>query len=572
MSNKQGTLGVITELDVRVPMRDGVTLSTNIFRPDASGKFPAIVNRTPYGKVAGGQERYVRAGYVVLCQDIRGRYGSDGEYTPYTDESNHEGEDGYDYVEWTAAQPWCDGNVGTIGTSYPGWLQWELAHMRPPHLKCICACSIPTENYDVDWWGAFKPARRIKWWMTTIAPDLRRRAGWPPPHTPAEAREIFDTLEASNWMHFMPWLDIVKYLPPPLDRYAEEWLRDPGRKCWRLEEKHADIEVPNLDFSGWYDHCASMAHLPSMQQNARTELARTQTKLVLGPWNHGGHGMRLQGDVDFGPAAQVDVDGMKIRWFDHWLKGVDNGVDLEPACRYLVMGSGQWKSASTWPPRDLPTREYFLHSGGTANPVSSCGKLSPERPADASVSSEATTDSYVYDPSNPVPTLWSSAFFTQPPDRRKLEHRDDILYYCTAPLQDEVEIAGYPEVILYAASSAPDTDFFARLVDDDPEGIALEVCYGMVRASHRNSYEAEEPITPGEVVEYRIRLGATAVCFKKGHRIRLEITSSDFPNHDRNHNTGGNDLAETELVTATQTIMHSPEHPSRLIVAIDRPE
>lgn len=562
MPTSTGALGIITELNVRVKMRDGVHLSTNIFRPDAEGQFPAIVNRTPYGKAAGGFDRYVRAGYVVLSQDARGRYESDGEYTLYT-EPTRDGQDGYDTVEWAARQPWCDGNVGTWGTSYPGWMQWVLAAERPPHLRCINACSIPLENTDVDWWGAFKPARRIKWWLTTIAPDLRRRAGWPPPHTPAEAREIFDNLESAAWMGLLPWMEIIKHLPPPLDEQARRWLEDPSAECWKLAEKHAEIEVPNLDFSGWYDHCASMGHLRGMQENARTEIARTQTKLVLGPWNHGGSGKRQIGDIDFGQQAEIDIDGMKIRWFDRWLKGIENGVEDEPACRYFVMGSAQWKSADTWPPEGLSERTLYLGSDGQARPIQDAGTLAEGEPrAD-------TADEYIYDPHDPVPTLWTTAFFTIPPDRRRLEYRRDIVYYCTEPVEEEIEIAGYPRVVLYASSSAPDTDFFARLVDEAPDGVALEVCYGMVRARHRNGYDAEELLEPGRVYRFDITLGATAVRFRKGHRIRLEITSSDFPNHDRNHNVGRNDLIDAELQVAEQTIHHSPKYPSRLVLDVD---
>ncbi len=558
-----GNFNMLVEENVRVAMRDGIELSTNIFRPDAPGRFPAIVNRTPYGKRAGGMERFVRCGYVVLSQDARGRYESDGEYVLYTDESNHDAEDGYDTVEWAAAQAWCDGNVGTWGTSYPAYMQWQLASLRPPHLRCMCACSIPQENWEVDWVGAFKPARRIKWWLTTIAPDLRRRAGLPPPHTPEEARKIFDELEACNWMHFMPWLDFPKHLPPPLDRYAEEWLMAPGSKPWKFAEKYKEIEVPNLDFSGWYDHCASMMHLPGMQADGRTEPARTQTKLIIGPWNHSGAAPRKVGDADFGPNAELDRPGIEIAWFDHWLKGIENDVAEWPACRYFVMGSAKWKSAPTWPPPDMAEQTFYLGSDGVANPLDNAGTVSGTRPlAD-------TTDTYTYDPRNPVPTVWTPAFFTVPPDRRRTEHRSDILYYCSEPLAEAIQIVGYPEVVLYAASSAPDTDFFARLVDEEPDGPAREIAYGMIRARHRNSMEREDFLTPGEVTELRIRMHPTANRFLAGHRIRLEITSSDFPNHDRNHNTGRNDLADAELVTARQTIAHSPQYPSRLIVNVD---
>ena len=562
MAHTDGTMGVITDLNVRVPMRDGIALSTNILRPDAPGRFPAILTRTPYGKPAGGFERYVRAGYVVVAQDSRGRYESEGEHVPFTTDQTGDAEDGYDTVEWAAAQPWCDGNVGTWGTSYPAWMQWELAALRPPHLRCLCACSIPMELTDVDWWGSFKPARRIKWWLTTIAPDLRRRAGWPPPHIPEEARQVFDGLEGSMWLGFMPWMDIADQLPPPLDHHVRDWLSDPTRKCWRFAEKHGEVEVPNLDFTGWFDHCASMMHLPGMQRSARSERARTQTKVVIGPWGHSTLGKRQVGEVDFGPAAAVDLDDLKIRWFDHWLKGMDNGVDRWPACRYFVMGAGKWRAADTWPPPDTEGREYFLDSDGTANPVERSGRLLSSPPA-----GEAD-DSYTYDPRNPVPTLWTPEFFTVAADRRKLQYRPDMLYYRTEPLEQEVEIVGYPEVVLHAASTAPDTDFFARLVDEDPDGMALEVCYGMVRARHRNGLDSDELLVPGEATEMPIRLGAVACRFLKGHRIRLEITSSDFPNHDRNHNVGRNDLTDVELATAKQTVYHSARYPSRLILPV----
>jgi len=578
MVQHTGTLGIIVEEDVPVPMRDGVVLRANVFRPDAPGQFPGLLTRTPYGKSKGGQDRYVRAGYVVVTQDSRGRYASDGEYVPFTVENTGDAEDGYDSVEWLAQQAYCNGKVGTMGASYNAWMQWMLARLRPPHLVAMCAYSIPLEVTEVDWPGAFKPGRRVKWWMTTIAPDLRRRHGLPGPHTKQEAARIWDELEQGRWLGFMPWLDFPRYLPKGLAEYAEDWLRHPNRQAWEFAQAHHEIEVPNLDFSGWFDHCGgSMMHLAGMQKNARTDVARTQTKLIAGPWNHGGFGQRKFGEIDFGPQAQMDVADVIIRWFDHWLKGLDNGVDREPPVRYFVMGSGKWKSAGTWPPQGKPEAVYYLGSAGHADGVKGDGVLKPNPPE------EEPCDTYVYDPNDPVPTLWTRALFTLPSDRRPLEYRGDILYYRTPPLEEEVEVVGYPEVILYASSSARDTDFFARLVDEHPDGPALEVCYGMVRARYRHSgtgcfsrnektpvpFDEEELLTPGEPTEFCITLGATACRFLKGHRIRLEITSSDFPNHDRNHNTGRNDLADTELVTADQSVFHSAEYPSRLVVAVD---
>lgn len=562
MSNFQGALGIIKESDVEVPMRDGVILRANVFRPDGGGIFPGLLLRTPYGKPQEGHERYVRAGYVVVTQDSRGRYASEGKYVPFTEENTGDAEDGYDAVEWVAKQPWCNGKVGTFGASYNAWMQWQLAKLRPPSLVAMCAYTIPLELTEVDWPGAFKPGRRIRWWMTTIAPDLRRRHGLPKPHTPAEASEIWDEIEHGRWLGFMPWIDIKNHLPPGLAEYAEGWLKHPNRRPWKFDEVHKEIDVPNLDFSGWYDHCGgTMAHLKLMQQNARTPEAREKSKLVLGPWSHPTIGQRKTGDIDFGPQAQLDIHDLILRWFDFWLKGAQNGIDKVAACRYFVMGSGKWKSAGTWPP-PLQDKILYLDSDGKASTEKN-GRL-----LDATPEIDGC-DVYTYDSNDPVPTLWNRNLFSGPANRRKLEHRQDILYYRTEPLKQEIEVVGYPEVVLHAASSAPDTDFFARLVDEDPDGPATEVCYGLVRARHRNSYDTEDFLNPGEVTEFRIKMGATAICFQAGHRIRLEITSSDFPNHDRNHNTGRNDLVDTELKKAEQTIHHSPAYPSRLILPVD---
>jgi uncharacterized protein len=560
----EGQLGIVVEKNVDVPMRDGVLLRANVFRPAGDGRYPGLLLRTPYGKPEGGMERYVRAGYAVVTQDSRGRYASEGEHVPFTEEETGDAEDGYDAVEWLAAQPYCNGRVGTFGASYNAWMQWQLAKLRPPHLVAMCAYTIPLELTEVDWPGAFKPGRRIKWWRTTIAPDLRRREGAPKPHTPAEARKLWDEVEQGYWLGLMPWKEIAKYLPEQMAYYVESWLAEPNRRPWKFADIHAAVEVPNLDFSGWYDHCnGTMAHLGLMQKNARTAAAK-KSQLVVGPWNHPGLGKRQLGDIDFGPQAELDLTAQIIRWFDHWLKGLDNGVAEESAVRYFCMGkSGGWRSAATWPPENGSQKTYHLHSAGDAQRADGGGYLHERAPA-----GKEPADLYVYDPRDPVPTLWTPDHFTVPADRRALECRSDILYYQTAPLQEEIEVVGYPEAVLYAASSAPDTDFFARLVDEDPQGRALEICYGMVRARHRHSFDEEELLVPGEVVEYRIKLGATACRFAKGHRIRLEITSSDFPNHDRNHNVGRNDLEDVEMAVAEQRVLHEGEHASRLVLPV----
>ena len=559
--NQEGALGIIVEQDVPIPMRDGVILRANVFRPEAPGRYPGLLMRTPYGKPVGGQERLVRAGYAVVTQDSRGRYASDGTYVPFTVPDNGEAEDGFDSVEWLAQQPWCNSRVGTFGTSYPAWMQWQLAKLRPPHLVAMCACSIPLEMTDVDWSGGFKPGRRVQWWFTGMAPDLRRRHGLPPPHTPEEARRIWNEVEHARWLGFLPWAELPRYLPPGLAEHVKAWFRNPAIRAWGFDGIHSEVGVPNLDFTGWYDHCnGTMLHLAAMQRTGRTETARKGTRLVIGPWNHPGIGQRTVGDVDFGPQAELDRTDMMIRWFDHWLKGHDNGVDREMPVRYFVMGANKWRSAGTWPPEDGADTVYHLSSRGDARGVDATGLLTGDVPSDE------PCDTFTYDAKDPVPTLWTEALFTVPSDRRILENRQDILYYRTPPLQEGAEVVGYPEMVLFASSSAPDTDFFARLVDEHPDGPAFEVCYGMVRARHRRSLDHEDLLTPDEVTEFHIRLGPTGIRFLKGHRIRLEITSSDFPNHDRNHNTGRNDLTDNELGIAHQKVFHSPPYPSRLIL------
>ena len=396
-----------------------------------------------------------------------------------------------------------------------------------------------------------------------MAPDIRRRKGLAPPHTKEEAAKIWNEIEHNRWLTFMPWMDFPKYLPEGLREYAEDWLNEPWRRCWKFDEAHKEVEVPNLDFTGWYDHCnGSMRHVGFMEKNARTKEAREQTKVVIGPWNHRSLGHRTTGDIDYGPEAAVDLDHMKIQWFDYWLKGLQNGVDEEPPVRYFVMGSCEWKEAETWPPQNLGQVEYHLDSDGDAHVSDGSGRLSTEVP------SADEKDAYDYDPNDPVPTLWTRDLFTEASDRKALSYRRDILVYRSDPVDEEVEVVGYPEAVIFAATSAKDTDFFARLIDEYPDGRALEICYGMVRARHRESIEHEDFIEPGEIVEYRIQLGPTACRFLQGHRIRLEVTSSDYPNHDRNHNTGGDDLRETELVTARQTVYHSARYPSRAILPI----
>lgn len=563
---------MVVEKNVPVSVRDGTVLRADIRRPRASGTFPALLLRTPYGKYrfgglrggsASGWERFVAAGYVVAVQDTRGRYESDGQFTLFTTGPTADAEDGYDTVEWLAEQPYCNGRVGALGISYNAWMVWECARLRPPHLTAMCACSIPTESWELDWTGSFRPGRRIRWWLCTIAPDVRRRHGEPGPHTKEEADKIWMRVERAFWLGFLPWMDLPDYLPREIATDIRQWFASPTKPVWKLREAHSEIEIPNLDFTGWYDHCnRTIGHLEGMQTNARTDVARVQTKMVIGPWSHFRLGEPRYGAVDFGPNAAVDIEGTILRWFDHWLKDDANGVESEPALRYYPIGTGAWRTASTWPPKQTQSCVLFLRSRGDAHRSDGHGLLTFERPK------ASPPDQYSYEPRNPVPTLWTEDMFTIPSDRRILEYRHDILYYRAHPLTEDLEIAGHPRVVLYVSSSACDTDFFARLVDEHPQGQAIEIAYGMARMRHRESFDDEDLIHPNRVYELSIELGPTACCFRAGHRVRLEITSSDFPNHDRNHNTGANDLCDTRLLVAKQRVWHDADCPSQLLLPV----
>jgi hypothetical protein len=392
-----------------------------------------------------------------------------------------------------------------------------------------------------------------------MAPDMRRRAGRPGSHTPEEAREEWKR-DREKWLWFLPWIDLPAYVLEDAAEEFREWLRRPHTDPWQLDRLHSEIEVPNLHITGWYDHCnPCLDHFTGMVTHGRTEVARKGQKLIIGPWNHGGgFGKRKIGEVDFGPQAQMDLNAVMVRWFDYWLKGVPNGVDREPAVKLFVMGENKWKSYDRWPPssRDLT---LFLTSNGEANTPFGDGRLVEEVPPDQN------QDRYVYDPRDPVMSLYGERMFTMPADQRALAHRRDILVYQTEPLKEELEVTGYPKVVLYASSSsAPDTDFFARLIDVHPDGEALDICMGVVRARYRESLERPTLLEPGKVTEFTIRLGPTSNRFKAGHRIRLDITSSDFPNYDRNHNTGLDDNADPRLAVAHQTVYHGNRYPSRL--------
>lgn len=553
---------ILTERNVAVRMRDGVVLRANVFRPAGEGPWPVLVLRTPYGKDAQKGEPYVNAGYIVVTQDARGRYASAGKWESFYRFDTHDAADGYDTVEWAAKLPGSNGKVGTFGVSYNAFLQWRLAPLRPPSLVAMCARSIPARLTQLEGPGTIRPGRRLNWFYTGMSPDMRLRSGAEGVKTKAEAVKLWKGGEDQRLLQFLPWLNLPINVFEDEKDAVEAWLSEPHREPWQFVENCAEISVPNLDICGWFDHCNDGIEMhQAMRRVGKTETARNGQRLIIGPWSHSGAGASKVGGVDFGKAAALDTKQAEIRYFDYWLKGKPNGVNKDAPVRIFVMGVNRWRDEQEWPPARAVSKAFHLHSGGQANTPSGDGTLTPE-------SAATGRDIYRYDPHDPVPTLWSPSMFTLPADQAPLAKRDDVLVYQTTPLTTAMEVTGYPEVILHAASSAPDTDFFARLIDVAPDGTNRDIASGMVRARYRDGLDKPKLLTPGEVIEYRIKLRPTSNEFQPGHRIRLDITSSDFPNYDRNHNTAADQNADAKLEIATQTIHHGGVTASRLILPV----
>jgi len=548
------------EQDVAARMRDGVILRADVHRPAADGLYPVLVRRTPYGK-QGKFDAYVKAGYIVVSQDVRGRYASDGQYESFLRDRTHDAEDGYDTVEWAARLPGSNGKVGTFGVSYDAFLQWRLAPLRPPSLVAMAAQSIPAHYTDVEEPGTMRPGRRLVWWMTTMSPDMRRRENKPRTHTSVEARALWNAGEGQNILHFLPWLELPERV---FDHEAPEmraWLRQPFHDPWKLDQACKEVGVPNLDIVGWFDHAnGRMLLFRTMLTEGRTETARRGQRIVIGPWGHWPRGLRRYGDIDFGPEAAPDLAAVDIRWFDYWLKGTSNGVDHDAPVRIFVMGANRWRDEQEWPLARAQDYELYLTGSGPANTPTGQGQLVRQAPKNAG------QDQYRYDPRDPVPTLFGPDMFIATSDQRPLAARHDILVYQTEPLDEPIEITGIPQVELFVSSSAPDTDFFGRLIDVAPDGLARDVSTGMVRARYRNSLEKPEMLAPGQVTRVHLHMTPTSNLFQAGHRLRLDVTSSDFPNYDRHHNTSLDQNADATLVVAEQTVYHGGQHASKLIL------
>jgi len=544
-------------------MRDGVVLRADVYRPDGPGRYPVLLQRTPYSKngencVEQGH-RLAERGYVVVQQDVRGRYRSDGEFQPGFFSADHrDAEDGYDTVEWAAGLPWSTGRVGTFGGSYCGWTQWELAHTRPPHLAAMIPSAIAANLLDREMSAVLRLGRVLWWSVNTLAPDIRLRLGDEPgPTTTDEAERLYLERDRSKWLWRLPLAEIPDGALSGVGKHWRSWLSDHASDHFGFLERHHDVAVPALTTTGWYDQqIGAIKNFTGMRANGMTEEARSGQRLIVGPWSHTiDFSSSRVGELDFGPEAVRDFYQIADDWFGHWLKGESTGVEDWPPVQLFVMGANRWRAEEDWPPAGIEYTDYYLHGGG---------KLSPVPPSDDA------PDSYDYDPRDPVMTLYSPPGQQEPQDQRALDGRRDVLTYETDPVGEPVEVTGPITVHLWAASSVPDTDFVVKLMDVRPDGFVQELCYGIVRARYRESYDSPTLIEPGRVYEYTIQVNPTSNLFRRGHRIRLAVSSSDFPNFDRNHNTGGDDYFESTLATARQTVYHDRERPSRVVLPVIR--
>ncbi|HJN30758.1 MAG TPA: CocE/NonD family hydrolase [Candidatus Latescibacteria bacterium] len=545
-------------VDTKVPMRDGVQLSADLFLPRGAGPRPTVLMRTPYSNsleatIEKGQ-RLADGGYNCVIMDCRGRWDSEGEYVPFL----NEGVDGLDTQEWIGQQPWSDGTIGTAGASYLGTTQWRPAPLGSSYLKCIVPRVICTDYYSGLLYpgGALQLNVAMTWGMRTHG-----RTG--------------QDIEFHNWtqaFRHLPIRDIDQSGGRDLP-FWRDWIDHPSYDdYWSPmddEQRWDQIKVPALNMGGWFDLYANQTftNFNGLRLHGGSELA-WQSQLIIGPWPHALSMSTRTGDIDFGQQSLYDLEALELRWFDRWLRGIDNGIERESPLRLFIMGANRWQDEDEWPLARTDWQRWFLHSEGQANSVIGDGRLSLESPA-----AEAA-DQFVYDPDYPVQTLGGNNCCSPhvvpwgPHDQRPAEMRGDVLCYTSDPLSGDLQVIGPIEVVLFAATDGLDTDWTAKLVDVFPNGYAMNLCDGIVRARYRESRETPSLLEAGTIYEYRIEVGVTGNVFQVGHRLRLEISSSNFPRFDRNPNTGNTYGVDAQLRVAHQTVHHSADHPSHVRIPV----
>lgn len=558
---------VTVERNVPVTLRDGVTLRADIYRPDAQEKFPVLLQRTPYDKNfgVGFGLKAAAQGYVAIFQDVRGRYTSEGEWHPYRNESN----DGYDTVEWAAALPYCDGRVGMFGLSYNGGTQLLAAIAHPPHLAGIVPYVAGSNyHYSLHYQGGAFSQWLNESWTSHLAQNTLDRA----------VRKKINPLSGSQTLPLVDYpLFESREFPAPstasLAPYFLNWLEHPGYdEYWKrlsIDERFSEVTVPALHMGAWYDALleGSLRNYVGIKAQGGSEAARRGQRLIVTVGGHAGNGPKI-GAVDFGPASEFDYDAISLRWYDYLFKGVQNEFASGKPVSIFVMGTNQWRQEEEWPLARAKNTRYFLHSKGAANGSAGNGSLSTVPPA------KEKPDRYVYDPNDPVPTIGGQLCCAPlppgagPQDQSPAEARSDVLVYTTPAFTKNTEVTGPVSLDLYVSSSAVDTDFTGMLVDVWPNGFAQNLTSGILRLRYRDSFETPKLANPGEVYRITVDLWATSNVFLAGHKLRLEVSSSNFPRFDRNLNTGEEQARATRMLKATNVIYHDRARPSALIVPI----
>jgi uncharacterized protein len=536
---------VVIEMAVAMTAPDGAILRADVYRPVGVGPRPVLLHRTPYGRHQANYREMAEAiashGYVVVVQDLRGRFDSDGEFLPMWMPGRLDGSDGARAVDWTQTLAGALPRVGMYGVSYDAAVQWETAALHPAGLRSIFPGGMVADSRSV-WPGVFRVGRQLKWFLM-LAADTRRRLGLPPPHDRADS-DLLWHLEGGKWIWNVPLAAVPRERlgglasawEPWFDRHVDDW--------YGFAEVAASIPDVAIGLvTGWHDRCLDTVDV--FEAAARSERT-APLELIVGPWSHGYGRPRVVGDVDFGPEAETTFVEQAVAWFDRTL----GEAAAPPAVRVrlFVMGANEWRTVPSWP---VPSAANVLRLAE--------GALVAE-----GATVESGSVAFRYDPTDPVPSTYSPDYQDAPIDQRILEGRHDVIRFVSEPLAEPLEVIGTATLILHASTDGPDTDWHVKLLDVDPAGRAINVATGMVRARWRDGFDHSRLLQPGEVVEYTIRLRATANRFARGHRIRVDVTSSDFPNFDRNHNTGGDDVHEAEFRIARQTLWFGGSRRSRL--------
>jgi putative CocE/NonD family hydrolase len=573
-------MGVRLERDVMVPMRDGVRLATDVWVPDGAPSSVLLV-RVPYGKhwvslvycwpTGPDFLALLDAGYALAFQDCRGTSRSEGEFVALV----HEADDGEDTVGWLCDQSWCDGRVGMFHGSYLGFTQWFAASRAPEGLMAIAPCMTSTDPYTgVVYSEGGAPSHSRSEFSLAMTWSAAQRALAP-------GSGDFDTFAALTSAMSDPTAPLTRTLLVEHCSWYPDWVEHATRdEFWRelaVIERPADVKVPALNIGGWFDLFVNdqARTFTRMRAEAGSEEARAGQRLVIGPWAHGNGQTATYCDRQFGPAAEpaaADMNGLHIGFFDRWVRGRTDALDGTAPVRIFVMGIDQWRDEPDWPLPDTTYVDYFLDSAGHANTADGDGVLRTETPWSEAV------DSFTYDPTDPVPTLGGriirpvSLNAIGPVDQRPVEARQDVLCFTTPMLDEPIEVTGHVSLVLHVTSTARDTDFTGKLVDVFPDGRAIYLTDGILRARYRHSLVAPEPLDPSQVHELNLDLSVTSNVFLPGHRIRLEVSSSCFPYFDRNLNTGdpGNSETLDDAVVAENRVLHGPAHPSRLVLPIIR--